>query len=1060
MEIKKTLVIGSGPIVIGQGAEFDYSGTQACRVLKDEGIEVVLANSNPATIMTDKKIADIVYSEPLVISYLEKIIAKEKPDSILVGFGGQTALNLGIELEKSGVLEKYNVRVLGTELSFIDIAEDRELFKKMMDKIHEPSIESQIAITLEAAIKAASEIGYPIIVRPAYTLGGAGGGIAENEEQLTEIVQKGLNYSITNQVLIEKSIKGWKEIEYEMIRDGAGNTIAVCNMENFDPVGIHTGDSIVFAPSQTLTDQEYQMLRNASLKIVNALEIKGGCNVQLALNQESMEYRVIEVNPRVSRSSSLASKATGYPIAKVAAKIALGYHLDEIKNEITEKTYACFEPALDYCVVKIPKWPFDKFEYADKSLGTAMKATGEVMAIGNNIEMALLKAVRSLEINQFNLKYEPASNMTLDELFKIINLGDTERLFYIAELLRREVSMKKIHALTAIDIFYINKIKNIVDMEKSITGRMLPYIGRGWIKHLKKRGFSDKGMAQLMLETVEKDVYDYRREHNIEPVYKMVDTCASEFEAESPYYYSTYDDFDEVEVSKNKKILVVGSGPIRIGQGVEFDYCSVHGIMALKEAGIEGIIINNNPETVSTDFDISDKLYFEPITVEDVISIIDKEKIDGVILQFGGQTAIKLAKELDARGVDILGTSYRDINAAEDRDIFDRKLEELDIERPKGIGVYSIEEGLERSGEIGFPMIVRPSYVIGGSGMEVVYTDEELEQYLMSAFDKDADQSVLIDRFIQGIEIEVDALSDGKEILIPGIMQHLEESGVHSGDSIAVYPAYGISKEIEDKIIEVTEKIGRTFNIIGVFNVQFIVHEDKLYVIEVNPRASRTVPMMSKITGVEIIETATKLMLGKSLESLGYKEKIIPKKAFYAVKNPVFSMEKLKQAEMALSPEMKSTGETMSIDTDLDRALYKGIIASNMEIPAVGKALISISDAKKSEVLTMIEEMKRMNFDLYYTKGTFEFATEHGVDGICIKDDEINRMIINREFNLVLNIPTKGKNKIKNGFLIRRLCVEHKIPCMTSLNTMKLVMRMIDRRCNSLDFDIVDICKI
>ncbi|OPL09281.1 MAG: carbamoyl phosphate synthase large subunit [delta proteobacterium ML8_F1] len=1057
---KKVLVIGSGPIVIGQGAEFDYSGTQACRVLKDEGYSVVLVNSNPATIMTDKAIADVVYSEPLELPFIERIIEIEKPGSILVGMGGQTALNLGIELEKAGLVAKHNLKVLGTSLRNVEIGEDRDLFKELMMKINEPTIESHIANTLEEAKAVAKGIGYPVVVRPAYTLGGSGGGMADNEDQLVEIAVRGLKYSMTQQVLIEKSIKGWKEIEYEMMRDAKGNAIAVCNMENLDPVGIHTGDSIVLAPSQTLSDKEYHMLRTASIKIVNALDIIGGCNVQLALNQSSMDYYIIEVNPRVSRSSSLASKATGYPIAKVATKIALGYALDEIENEITKKTFACFEPALDYCVVKIPKWPFDKFDYADKHLGTAMKATGEVMAIGNNVEMALLKAVRSLEINQYNLAFKPAREMLLDELFQRITLGDTERLFYIAELFRRQVSLEKVNALTAIDSFYLSKIKNIVMMEESIRNRIVDYVDPEWIRTLKKKGFSDKGMAELMVATTEKMVHDFRVAHGILPAYKMVDTCAAEFEAASPYYYSSFDLEDEVVQTQGKKVLVVGSGPIRIGQGVEFDYCSVHGILALKEEGIEGIIINNNPETVSTDFDISDKLYFEPITTEDVMNIVDKEGIDGVILQFGGQTAIKLAEDLSERGVTILGTSFDSLDATEDRDRFDRILKEHGIKNPRGVGVHSVAEGLAKAGEIGFPMLVRPSYVIGGFGMEIVYHEAELRRYLEAAFRLNPEQSVLIDEFIPGIEVEIDAICDGEEIYIPGIMEHLEEAGVHSGDSIAFYPSLNVKPEMERLLIETTKKLAKAFDLLGIFNVQYIVYEEELYVIEVNPRASRTVPMMSKVTGVPIIELGTKVMLGKKLKDLGYSGDIHPKKDFFAVKNPVFSMEKLTQAEIALGPEMKSTGETMAIDYSLDRALFKGIIASNMSVPKVGKALISISDPKKTESIKILESMKALGFEFYFTAGTYEFARKNGIEGHLIDAKAAHSALIDRKFDLVLNLPTRGKDRVKEGFILRRLSVEQKVPCLTSLSTMALVLKMMAWGNRTEDFVMVDICKI
>jgi carbamoyl-phosphate synthase large subunit len=1057
---KKVMVIGSGPIVIGQGAEFDYSGTQACRVLKEEGIEVVLINSNPATIMTDKQIADHVYSEPLTLTFAKKIIEKELPDAILVGLGGQTALNLGIELNNDGILEEKGITVLGTSLINVEIGEDRELFKDLMMRINQPSIESEIANNLEEAMAVADRIGYPVVVRPAFTLGGSGGGIAETPEALEVIATKGLHYSMVGQVLIEKSIKGWKEVEYEMVRDRKGRAISVCNMENIDPVGIHTGDSIVVAPSQTLSDYDYQMLRTASIDIVNSLEIIGGCNVQLALDTVSHNYYVIEVNPRVSRSSSLASKATGYPIAKVATKLALGYCLDEVRNEITGKTMACFEPALDYCVVKIPKWPFDKFDYADSDLGTAMKATGEVMSIGNNLEMALLKAVRSLEINQYNLAYPPARAMVLDELFERVSIGDPERLFYLAELFRRQVGMVKINLLTGIDHFFLKKIKNIVEMEKEIKDRILEYVDPKVIRKLKKRGFSDLGMSQLMICTTEEDVYHYRMKHGITPVYKMVDTCAAEFDAESPYYYSTYDLDDEVKETTGRKVLVVGSGPIRIGQGVEFDYCSVHGVMALKKLGIEAIMINNNPETVSTDFDISDKLYFEPITIEDVMNIIDREGIEGVILQFGGQTAIKLAEGLKQRGVKILGTLFEDLDATEDRDQFDKILEQEQIVRPQGKGIYSVENGKEEAAKLGYPLLVRPSYVIGGFGMEICYKESELVQYLQAAFTLDPEQSVLIDQFVSGIEVEVDALSDGKEIYIPGIMEHIERAGVHSGDSIAIYPTISIDDQMVNHIVETTEQLGRAFNLVGIFNVQYIVADEKLYVIEVNPRASRTVPMMSKVTGVPMIEIATQLMLGRELNDLGLDGKIKDTPDFYAVKNPVFSMEKLSDAEIALSPEMKSTGETLAIESTVDAALMKGFMAAQQKVPNLGTALVSIADPHKESAHQLIQSLIELGYEIEMTEGTYNMYKAEFNSIKLVDFETISKKVIGQEYQLVFNVPTRGKDKSRQGFSLRRIAIEHKIPCFTSVDTMRWMIRLIEKDISSDDMEIIDLCSI
>lgn len=1061
---KKVLVIGSGPIIIGQAAEFDYSGTQACKVLKEEGIEVVLINSNPATIMTDKEIADAIYIEPLNVEMIEKIIVKEKPDSIMAGMGGQIALNLAVELYKKGIIQKYGLKLLGTDVNSIDKAEDREKFKKLMESIGEPVIESQIVNTIEEALEYSNVIGFPLVVRPAFTMGGSGGGIANNKKELKEIASRGLNYSMVNQVLIERSIKGWKEVEYEMIRDNKGNTITVCNMENIDPVGVHTGDSIVIAPSQTLSDKEYQMLRNASIKIVSELDIKGGCNVQLALDPNSFKYQVIEVNPRVSRSSALASKATGYPIAKVAAKIAIGYNLDEIKNDVTGKTFACFEPTLDYCVVKIPKWPFDKFKTGNKTLGTKMMATGEVMAIANNFESALLKGVRSLEIGQYNLYNPDLHELSIEELETNIQIADDERLFYIAEMFRRGVQVKEISLMTGIDKFYLDKIKNIVDLEESIKDKGLDGIDRNKMLLLKKKGFSDKGMA-ILTKTAVMEVYKLRKKYNIEAVYKMVDTCGGEFEAASPYYYSTYDIIDEVEVSPKDKVMVVGSGPIRIGQGIEFDYCSVHGVLALREEGIESIIVNNNPETVSTDFDTSDKLYFEPLTGEDVLNIIEKEKPKGVILQYGGQTSIKLAEFLDEMGINILGSSADSIDKSEDRKKFEKLLDELDIKRPKGKGVLTLEEGLEASEELGYPVLVRPSYVLGGMGMEIAYNREELKKYLQGAFKIDTKNPVLIDKYMMGLEIEVDAICDGEDILIPGIMEHLERAGVHSGDSISIYPAENICDEIEKNIIDYSHRIAKALEVKGLINIQYVLCEGKLYVIEVNPRASRTIPYISKVTGVPMISLATKVMLGKKLKDLGYGVGLNRVKKINAVKVPVFSMEKLPDTEIALGPEMKSTGEVLGVGDDLDTALYKGLVAANMEIPRGGKVIISISDNYKEEFIPIAENLKELGFEFFATEGTGKFLDEKGIEskkvgkigegGICLLD-----LIDNGEIDLVVNIPTKGRNSRTDGFQIRRRAVEKRVCCLTSLDTLMAIIDIIKKGIKMENLEVINICNI
>jgi len=1061
----KVLVIGSGPIVIGQAAEFDYSGTQACQILKEEGIHVVLVNSNPATIMTDRTIADSVYIEPLTVEFVEKIIVKEQPDAVLVGMGGQTALNLALELDAAGILKKHNVQIIGSNVEAIEKSEDREMFKAEMVKIGQPVIESAIAETYEEAEKIALRIGLPIVVRPAFTLGGTGGGFAYTIEELKEIVPQGLSASAVSQVLIEKSIKGWKEIEYEMMRDSEGNTISVCNMENFDPVGIHTGDSIVVAPSQTLTDKEYQLLRRASIDIVSALDIQGGCNVQLALDPLSFEYRVIEVNPRVSRSSALASKATGYPIAKVATKIALGYTLDQITNDVTGVTKACFEPTLDYCALKIPKWPFDKFQEADKTLGTRMMATGEIMSLANNFESALLKGIRSLEVGLFGLDYAKAKTMILDELFEKIDIADDERLFYLAELIRREVSILKLAKVTKIDLYFLDKLKIIVDLEESIRNKELASISAEQLKLMKVKGFSDKQISDLLLDGTEDEVRAARLDAGIKAVYKMVDTCGGEFEATSPYYYSTYDQFNECEVSEKRKIMIVGSGPIRIGQGVEFDYCSVHGVMALKNEGIEAIIVNNNPETVSTDFDISDKLYFEPITNEDVMNIIELEKPEGVILQYGGQTAIKLADYLHNKGVKILGTSFENINNAEDRGEFNNILLANGLARPEGEGVFTLEEGLALAEKLGYPVLIRPSYVIGGMGMEIVYNKKELEHYLVNAIDSNTVNPVLIDKYLVGKEIEVDAITDGNDILIPGIMEHLERAGVHSGDSISIYPTVSISNEIKKKILEMTKVLAKSLKAVGLINIQFVLADNEVYVIEVNPRASRTVPFISKVTNIPMIELSTKVILGKKLKDLGYGIDLALEKDFTAIKYPVFSMEKIPQTEIALGPEMKSTGEAMSIERDFDRSFYKGLVAINSSLPKVGKVLMSIAEPFKEESIKLAEDIRGLGYELYATAGTKQALDAAGLSAnevtkIGEAGTDIISLIKSSDVEMVINIPSKGKNAKTDGFKIRRAAIEAKTMCLTSLDTAKAIVDLMKKELVADELEVFDICDI
>lgn len=1061
-DIKKVLVIGSGPIVIGQAAEFDYSGTQACEALKEEGIEVVLINSNPATIMTDKEVAHKIYIEPLTIPFIEKVIKKERPDSLLAGVGGQTGLNLSVELYEMGILEKYNVKVIGTSIESIKKGEDRELFRDVMKKINQPCIESEVIIDMEAGKEYSKKLGYPVIVRPAYTLAGTGGGIANDEQELEIILEQGLHMSAIGQVLIERSVKGWKEVEYEVMRDKQGNCICVCNMENIDPVGIHTGDSIVVAPSQTLSDKEYQMLRSASIDIINAVGIQGGCNVQFALNPHSFEYAVIEINPRVSRSSALASKATGYPIAKVAAKIALGYDLDEIKNEVTKKTFACFEPSLDYVVVKIPKWPFDKFYNADRQLGTKMMATGEVMAIGSNFEAAFLKGIRSLDIGRYTLEHKDMMKLSLEELKEKVMDPDDERIFALAEMIARDYRSEMITKVTGIDPFFVQKIKNIVDREKKLKSCTIDMLSRELLLDLKKTGFADKGIGDL-IGVSPNEIYKIRMKWGISPVYNMVDTCAGEFEALTPYYYSTYNTYDEVEISDKRKIVVIGSGPIRIGQGIEFDYASVHAVKALKKMNIETIIINNNPETVSTDFDISDKLYFEPLTEEDVLNIIDKEKPEGVILQFGGQTAIKLAKFLQDKNIAILGTNSEQIDTAEDREKFDALLEQLNIERPKGIAVWNADKGLSEADKLGYPVLVRPSYVLGGQGMEITYTEDELIYYLKNAFEKDKKNPVLIDKYLMGREIEVDAICDGEEILIPGIMEHLERAGVHSGDSITMYPTQNVSTTIKEKVLEYTKKLALGIGIKGMINIQFIELNEKLYVIEVNPRASRTVPYISKVSGVPIVELATKVMLGEKLSNLGYGTDVYKEPDLVAVKVPVFSTQKLPGVEVSLGPEMRSTGEVLGVGADIYEALYKGFLGAGMLlVKKKGVVLATINDHDKQEFLSIAKELNNLGYNLMCTSGTANFLKQAGLQVESVRklneeEPNILNLIKNMEVDLVINTPTKGKDALREGFMIRRAAIEKNIGVITVLDTIKVLIEVTKRYHSELGIEDMNI---
>ncbi len=1062
--IKKTLVLGSGPIIIGQAAEFDYSGTQACQALKEDGVEVVLINSNPATIMTDKEVADKIYIEPLTIEFIEKIIEKERPDSLLAGMGGQTGLNLAVELHDAGILDKYNVKMIGTSVESIKKGEDRDTFREVMRQINQPVVVSDIVTNLEDGLEFANKIGYPVVVRPAYTLGGTGGGISETVEELTEILTQGLQLSPVSQVLLEKSIKGWKEIEYEVIRDGNGNCITVCNMENIDPVGVHTGDSIVVAPSQTLSDKEYQILRKASIDIINAIEVKGGCNVQIALNPHSLEYAIIEINPRVSRSSALASKATGYPIAKVAAKIALGYTLDEIENAVTKKTYACFEPTLDYVVVKIPKWPFDKFKQANRKLGTKMMATGEIMSIGSNFEAAILKGIRSLEIGKYSLVHTPSEEKSIEALKKSVVVPDDERLFDLAEMIRRGYKIEMIEQITGVDKWFINKFKWIVEQEEKLKGMKIEDLNKDYLLELKKKGFSDKGIADLMKISPER-LCELRKLYNIQLAYKMVDTCGGEFDALSPYYYSTYEQYDEVVVSDKKKVIVLGSGPIRIGQGIEFDYCSVHCVKSLRKQGIETIIINNNPETVSTDFDTSDKLYFEPLTEEEVLNIIEKENPDGVILQFGGQTAIKLAKFLHEKNIKILGTDFTDIDSAEDREKFEELLEKLDINRPKGKAIWSVEEGIEEANKLGYPVLVRPSYVLGGQGMEITYDETKLAKYLESAFARDKKNPVLIDKYLTGREIEVDAICDGENILIPGIMEHLERAGVHSGDSITMYPSQNVSDEIKSKILDYTKKIALELNVLGMVNIQFIEFQNELYVIEVNPRASRTVPYISKVSNVPIVDLATRCMLGEKLVDMGYGTGVYKEPKLVSVKVPVFSMSKIAKVDVSLGPEMKSTGEVLGVGENLEEALYKGFLAAGKTMSNKrGVVLATINNYDKEEFIEIAKDMKELGYTFVATEGTAKSLRENGIDADVVNRVEEARpnildSIRNKQVDIVINTPTKGNDSTRDGFKIRRTATEFSTEVMTSLDTLRALVEVKKKEIKDAGLEVYDIAQ-
>ena len=1060
-DIKKVLVSGSGPIVIGQAAEFDYAGTQACRSLKEEGIEVVLVNSNPATIMTDKDIADEVYIEPLTAKVLEQIIIKEKPDSVLPTLGGQAGLNLGMELAESGFLEKHGVKLIGTTAETIFKAEDRQAFKDTMEKIGEPCAPSQVVHNVEDGIKFTNTIGYPVVLRPAYTLGGSGGGIAHNETELIDILSNGLRLSRVGEVLVERCIAGWKEIEYEVMRDANGNCITVCNMENIDPVGVHTGDSIVVAPSQTLGDKEYQMLRTSALNIISELNITGGCNVQYALHPETFEYCVIEVNPRVSRSSALASKATGYPIAKVAAKIALGYTLDEIKNAITGKTYASFEPMLDYCVVKIPRLPFDKFITAKRTLTTQMKATGEVMSICNNFEGALMKAIRSLEQHVDSLLSYDFSKLSDEELQEQLHVVDDRRIWVIAEALRRGVSYDEIHEITKIDKWFIDKLAILVEMEQDLKTKPLTV---ELLKEAKRMEFPDKVIADLTGKS-EKEIHDMRYENGIVAAFKMVDTCAAEFEASTPYYYSVFGSENEAtETTPKKKVLVLGSGPIRIGQGIEFDYCSVHSTWAFAKEGWETVIVNNNPETVSTDFDIADKLYFEPLTPEDVEAIVKLEKPDGAVVQFGGQTAIKLTESLMKMGVKILGTKAEDVDAAEDRELFDEILEKTGIPRAAGGTVFTAEEAKEVAHRLGYPVLVRPSYVLGGQGMKIAYNDEEIEEFIGIINRIAQDHPILVDKYLMGKEIEVDAVCDGTDILIPGIMEHIERTGVHSGDSISVYPAPTISDEVREMLVEYTKRLAQALHVVGLINIQFIVMDEQVYVIEVNPRSSRTVPYISKVTGIPIVDLATKVIIGNTIKGMGYTPGLAPTADYIAIKMPVFSFEKLRGAEISLGPEMKSTGECLGIAKTFDEALYKAFLGAGVQLPKYKQMIMTVKDADKPEAVGVAKRFAALGYKIYATRSTAKYLQEHGVDALRVnkitqESPNVMDLILGHKIDLVIDTPTQGNgDKNRDGFLIRRNAIETGVYCITAMDTANALATSLENAQSELT--LVDIATV
>ena len=1059
-DIKKVLVIGSGPIVIGQAAEFDYAGTQACRSLQEEGIEVVLVNSNPATIMTDKNIADKVYIEPLTNEVVEKIIKKEQPDSILPTLGGQAGLNIAMALEECGFLRENNVKLIGTSSQTIKKAEDRQEFKDTMEKIGEPIAPSEVVTSVKEGLKFVEKIGYPVVLRPAYTLGGSGGGIAENEEEFCEILENGLRLSRVGQVLVERCIAGWKEIEYEVMRDANGTCITVCNMENLDPVGVHTGDSIVVAPSQTLGDKEYQMLRTSALNIITELNITGGCNVQFALHPESFEYCVIEVNPRVSRSSALASKATGYPIAKVTAKIALGYDLDEIPNAITGKTYASFEPTIDYCVVKIPRLPFDKFIKAKRTLTTQMKATGEVMSICTNFEGALMKAIRSLEQHVDSLQYKDYSTFTDEEIEKELYKVDDRRIWAVAEAIRRGTTLEHIHSITKIDIWFLDKIAILVETEKELAKEPLT---KDLLLKAKRQEFPDEVIARITGKT-EEEIKALRMEYDIHPAFKMVDTCAAEFEASTPYYYSCYGSENEVTDDKQqKRIMVLGSGPIRIGQGIEFDYCSVHSVWSFKDMGYETIIVNNNPETVSTDFDIADKLYFEPLTAEDVEAIVNLEKPDGAVVQFGGQTAIKLTEALLKMGVKILGTSAENVDAAEDRELFDEILEECCIPRPKGTTVFTCDEALEASQGLGYPVLIRPSYVLGGAGMQIAISDKDIIEFMDVITQHKQEHPILIDKYLMGKEVEVDAVCDGEEILIPGIMEHVERAGIHSGDSISVYPAQSISDKCQRVIVDYTRKLAKSLHVIGLINIQFIVYQDEVYVIEVNPRSSRTVPYISKVTGIPIVDLASKVIVGAKISDLGYEPGLQKPSEYIAIKMPVFSFEKLRGAEISLGPEMKSTGECLGVSRNFNAALYKAFLGAGVDLPKHKKMILTVKDSDKLDAVDIGRRFQALGYEIYSTRSTCKVLNKNGVNAHPINKIEqesptLLDLILQHDIDLVIDTPNQGIDKSRDGFLIRRHAIETGVTCLTSLDTAAALLTSLES--GTKDLQVIDIASI